>query len=305
MRLSEVSNRTDIEKLLKQYVIVNYQIHPDGTVDVGGNVHFGENSNISEIPIKFGKVTGYFSLNSCKNLTSLKNSPHYVGSNFVCADCKNLESLEGGPTVVDGNYFVEQCPKLTSLKGCPPVTGGSLKLGVGGSFYCGFNPGLKTLEGGPKEVRGEFICSSNDSLTTLEGGPTIVKWGYDCSKCQNLVSLKGAPEKTGLYFNCNECISLTSLEHAPSEIVSSFNCSKCHKLESLIHLPKSIKGTLHINDLNVRNYLTIFKTKGIKMIECSNKEIETIINKYLKTRDVIGCQDELIEAGYEEYARTK
>ena len=43
---------------------------------------------------------------------------------------------------------------------------------------------------------------------------------------------------------------------------------------------------------------------GLKFVGLDNEKVENIINKHLKgERDVFACQEELIEAGYEEYAQ--
>ena len=46
---------------------------------------------------------------------------------------------------------------------------------------------------------------------------------------------------------------------------------------------------------------------GCKEVEMDNKDIEKIMNKYLKQpftpHRLYDCQDELIEAGFEEYAQ--
>jgi len=48
---------TDIDSICKQYNIKNYTINSDGSIDVDGNVSL---SNITQLPLKFGKVTGSF-----------------------------------------------------------------------------------------------------------------------------------------------------------------------------------------------------------------------------------------------------
>lgn len=83
-------------------------------------------------------------------LTSLKNSPKYVGRDFWCND-NSLISLQGAPSSV-GRDFWCNVNKLTSLIGAPSS--------VGGSFYCSFNK-LTSLEGAPKTVGGEFSCGRN------------------------------------------------------------------------------------------------------------------------------------------------
>ena len=196
-----------------------------------------------------------------------------VSGNFKCWKSYNLTSLEGAPTEVGGNFSCFSCTNLTSL------------------------------EGAPKSVGGFFYCSGCPNLTSLEGAPTKVGRGFDCSNCYNLTSLEGAPTSVGGYFTVQGCTKLTSLEGAPTEVGGDFDCWSCIKLTSLDHLPKKMNGTLGLKGLSkITNYLVIFKTKGVTKIEHDNKHLERIINKYLPTRDMLNCQDELIEVGLEKYA---
>ena len=66
---------------------------------------FKTNNDFKELPYKFGKVKGYFSLGGCENLTSLKNCPNYVVWFFKCNDCSQLDSLEGYPKEVLGDFW--------------------------------------------------------------------------------------------------------------------------------------------------------------------------------------------------------
>jgi len=62
-----------------------------GNVDVYGSVDM-EGINLTEIPVKFGRVEGGF--NCSKNqLTSLKNIPNYISTSFDCSH-NQLTSLK-------------------------------------------------------------------------------------------------------------------------------------------------------------------------------------------------------------------
>lgn len=142
---------TDLDKLCEEYGITNYTINGE-SVDVDGDVDFS-NRKLVKIPIKFGKVTGYF---NCYNtrLNTLKNSPKEVGSSFFC-DNNALTSLEGGPIIVGGNFYSDN-NKLTSLKGSPRE--------VGGDFNC-YNNKLNTLEGCPDKIGGALYFKNSDIYT--------------------------------------------------------------------------------------------------------------------------------------------
>jgi hypothetical protein len=155
------------ENILEKIVKGTYTIQSDGTVDVKGNVNLNK-TNLTKLPVKFGRVTGYFS----------------------CSD-NQLTSLEGAPQSV-GNYFYCSNNKLTSLKGAPQS--------VSGGFYCNDNQ-LNSLEGAPKSVVDIFDCSHNQ-LTSLEGAPPSVVGSFYCNYNQ-LTSLEGAPQSVGGYFDCS------------------------------------------------------------------------------------------------------
>ena len=120
-------NFRDIDLFCKKYVIGNYSIGSDGSVDVDGDFWFNS-KKLEKLPIRFGRVSGWFNC-SYNQLTSLEGSPKEVGGSFDCSE-----------------------NRLTSLEGCPQR--------VGGNFKC-YNSKLTSLEGCPKEVGGHFVCYSN------------------------------------------------------------------------------------------------------------------------------------------------
>ncbi len=138
----------DIEKICKDLGIKNFTVNPDGTVDVNGDVNISRRG-LTKIPIKFGKVSGYFYCNLNK-ITSLEGSPSYVGGSFWC-EYNRLTSLEGSPSYVGGNFWCLN-NSIKSLKGGP--------ISVGDDFYCSSN-NLKTLDDCPQSVGGVFYCSNN------------------------------------------------------------------------------------------------------------------------------------------------
>ena len=138
----------DIDSICKKYRIENYTINPDGSVDVDGAVHLS-NMDLTEIPLKFGRVSEYFDCSDNK-LTTLEGSPSYVGRDFLCYR-NRLTTLEGAPIEVGGGFYC-QANRLDTLEG-------TLKR-VGGPFYCGMNK-LFTLKGVPEIFGGAFSFSSN------------------------------------------------------------------------------------------------------------------------------------------------
>jgi hypothetical protein len=139
--LSEVASKYDLldevtgeyltgEVNVQDYVSLNAEEHAD---------------KLSKLPVKFGKVGGYFSC-SFNKLTSLEGAPSSVGDYFVCSN-NRLTSLEGAPREVHG-YFSCAKNKITSLEGIHKI----FKI-ISGGFYCVGNPitsggiGLILIEG--------------------------------------------------------------------------------------------------------------------------------------------------------------
>ena len=79
-------------------------------------------------------------------------------------------------------------------------------------------------------------------------------------------------------------------------------------VESLKGFNKVIEECTLINfdkTLQIKsNMLSLFKIKGLtRLVFAYNKEIEDIFCKHLPSNDMLGCQQDLIDAGYEDYAK--
>ena len=111
MRWNGVKNQTNIENIkawCDEMGIENYTINSQGEIDVDGYVNL-RNKNFEELPYKFGKVNGFFSLEGCENLTSLKNCPNYIEASFDIDGCSKLDSLEGCPKEIDSVFYCRKC----------------------------------------------------------------------------------------------------------------------------------------------------------------------------------------------------
>ena len=110
-------NIEDIKAWCDKMGIRNYTINDKGEIDVNGGVML-VNKNFKELPYKFGRVTGFFTLENCKNLISLKNCPEIILSNhmFDIDGCTKLDSLEGCPTKVDGKFHCKGCKRKFTKK---------------------------------------------------------------------------------------------------------------------------------------------------------------------------------------------
>ena len=110
-----VKNQTNIENIkawCDEMGIEDYTINSKGEIDVDGDVMLMDN-DFKELPYKFGKVTGFFTLESCKNLISLKNCPEIILPNhmFNVDYCSKLNSLEGCPKKVGGLFYCRDCKR--------------------------------------------------------------------------------------------------------------------------------------------------------------------------------------------------
>ena len=141
-----------------RYDITNYTINDDGSIDVNGNVNLF-NTNISELPISFNKVSGDFSCESSR-LTDLKGSPEKIGGYFHCG-YNYLTTLEGCPKIIK-EHFDASGNELTSLQFGPES--------VNGYFSCN-NNNIKSFEHIPKYIKNSLSLKNNEieDLSGLEG----------------------------------------------------------------------------------------------------------------------------------------
>ena len=139
----------EIHTICEKYNIRNYTINPDGSIDVDDNVDIC-NYELTNIPIKFNKVSGYFNC-SYNKLTSLKGSPKEVGSFFTCYDNK-INDLKYAPNRI-GTWFDCSVNNLKNLKNSPT----SKNL-----FFCEGNP-LESLEGYNNDYN-KLECDNKENL---------------------------------------------------------------------------------------------------------------------------------------------
>ena len=177
-RMSKRVSDQEIHSICKKYDITGYDINPEGSISVDGDVNLSGRS-LKIIPLVFKEKVGGDFFCSYNQLASLEGCPEKVGGDFYCYD-NQLTSLEGCPEKVGGDFYCSY-NQLTSLEGCPEK--------VGGNFYCNRNQ-LTSLEGCPEKVGGDFFCSYNN-LTSLKGCPDARD-----IRCVNnkITSFEGIPE---------------------------------------------------------------------------------------------------------------
>lgn len=135
----------------------------------------------------------------------------------------------------------------------------------------------------PEHFDGYFNCQ-NAGLTSLEGAPRTVSGAFEC-KANSITSLEGVPSSIGgpLGFYNNK---LTSL----------------HNIHKLI---KHIGGKADFEKNPITScVLGLLLIDGLKIVCLDNVRLDIIMNTHLAgDRDIFACQEELIEAGLDEYAQ--
>jgi hypothetical protein len=144
---------------------------------------------------------------------------------------------------------------------------------------------VKDLRGYPFEdpYNGDFKCYDKQ-LTSFEGCPKVVKGDFYCS------------------FN-----KLQSLQYCPQIVNGNFNCAvnKLQSLQNIHKYCKQIDGELWVDINPIKSHvLGVVLIENVTLFIFDNKQVQTIINTHLETdRDVYICQDNLIKAGFAEYAQ--
>lgn len=198
------------------------------------------------------------------------------------------------PEVYNGDIKVVK-KGITSLEGCSSIITGEFNVTVG---Y------LDTLKGGPHTVGESFLVYSN-KLNTLEGGPTKVGFSYACDT-NLLKSLVGAPKEIRHNFGASGN-QLESLEGVPRRVGGNLTLYR-NKFKSLKGIHKHIDyigGYLDCSENALESHvLGVLRIEGLNEFLIDNDDIQNIINKHLEgDKDIFACQEELIAAGFEEFAQ--
>lgn len=163
---------------------------------------------------------------------------------------------------------------------------------------------LTSLEGSPEMVRANFEVQNN-KLTSLKGGPERVEGSFFAYR-NKLTSLKGSPKYVGKHFSIyrNE---IEDFAGAPEHIGGAVDFSN-NKLRSLHNIHKHFKYIHEHIDLDwnpiTSHVLGLLLIDGLEKVFMDNTDVQKIINKHLASgQDVFACQEELIEAGFDEYAQ--
>jgi hypothetical protein len=157
-------------------------------------------------------------------------------------------------------------------------------------FDCSELEQLTSLKNCPPEISSNFICS-NTSITSLEFCPKIIGSYVDCSYTK-ITSLNYAPLKcNGFYFNDNNILHLKGIGRSYLK-----DCKE-------IILNDSIKSNI-LGLCRIKNLKEIrIKDENYANVELGDLyEAIEIVKKYLNT-DGSDCQEELIQNGFNDYAK--
>lgn len=128
-------------------------------------------------------------------------------------------------------------------------------------------------------------------------------------RCENLnlTTLENCPSHIGGLFAAS-VNKLTSLEFAPTYVGK--NCVLfANKITSLNGISKRFLREVHGNlavqeNPIISNVLGVILIKGLRGLFLENKPVEDILIRHLyKDQDVLECREELVQAGYKEYAK--
>ena len=108
--VKKYTNNINIKAWCDEMCIKKYTINDKGEIDVDGDVDLASRY-FKELPYKFGVVKGYFNLDGCEKLISIKNCPNEICGYFSCSNCPQLDSLEGCPKKVKTHFYCYDCKK--------------------------------------------------------------------------------------------------------------------------------------------------------------------------------------------------
>jgi hypothetical protein len=129
--------------------------------------------------------------------------------------------------------------------------------------------------------------------------------GFYCVN-RRLASLEGCPTVINGWFRCSDN-NLQSLQYCPQIVRGDFIChyNELQSLQNIHKYCKQIDGELWAIRNPIKSHvLGVMLIENIVHFVFDHKQAQNIINFHLKTdRDVYLCQDNLIKAGFAEYAQ--
>jgi hypothetical protein len=174
--------KIEIIKLCKEYNITKYTINDDYSIDVDGNVDLSS-KNLTKIPIKFNKVTGFF---SCVGnmLVDLENAPRRVERNFMCQNqyYGSFISLKGAPDYVGFRFDFNENENLKDFTDFPTYVGATMDARSTGlySFDCIPESATKVFIDHDTPLFAVLRCVSSAIFPILQRNRTNTEIFIDC-----------------------------------------------------------------------------------------------------------------------------
>lgn len=220
----------------------------------------------------------------------------------------NIETLIGCPESCFKGFSAANNPLLTSLVGGPKLVEGGSNLGFDVSTC-----NLTNVKGMPEKIVDCAINLSNNQISSLEGFTQDLSgiYGIDLSN-NKLTSLKGLPPDLGdshIQFADNE---INTIEGFPSKFEGmNIQNNKLTNLHDIHKYVKECTGIYLVGNPIKSHVLGVLKIKGMDNLTFvpfdDNKselsKVQDIIHRYLPQGDLLACQQELIDAGFEEFAQ--
>ena len=205
-----------------------------------------------QIPIKFGKVTGSFTVGAfdaskydpdwytaargiwnkpnsfqgqsipTTNLRSLKGFPEWVGGDF-CIVGLTTESLEGCPPHVGGHFIAAGLSRIGNLVGGPVDVGGNYDVSASA---------CKSTKGLDGARIGRSLVLNHTQVTHLDGKAASVGLDVEIS-CTPLRTTIGLPDRVDRDCYIRECKNLVTLRGMPLYIGRNLSMSFCHNIKDL------------------------------------------------------------------------
>lgn len=147
-----LAEQNDVHAIIRDHwLVLDYTVNKDNTVNVKGDVKFPDFASfLTELPLKFNKVSGNFDISTLVNLTTLKGSPIEVGGFFNCA-YTNIKSLNYAPKKASKLIFDNTLPSLST-----------------GNFNCNFDQvSILFINSNPVDGLPSVIIKYSDFLPTI------------------------------------------------------------------------------------------------------------------------------------------
>ncbi len=130
-----------------------------------------------------------------------------------------------------------------------------------------------------RTVTGNFYVEGK-SLKTLLGCPQIVGGNFDCAYC-DLVDLTHISTKIGGTIFCNG-----------NPIKTFKNIHKMTSCNKVLLPMNNTPGTLY--------WILV---PNIRTISCFEEQVGEILTTHIRTKDILACQEDLIDAGFGAWAK--